>query len=74
MAKNAMAIDEKGNCYMIDEAVLKKHGKKIPKSRFNLGLAISKEPPDADVKGQDWFACSWNNSYSVHLNCGGSGS
>jgi hypothetical protein len=66
----AMAIDSKGNCYSIPEEIIKKHGKKLPKGRFDL--TKNEAPPTSEVEGQgDWFVCSWTNSHTAHINCGG---
>jgi len=61
----AMAIDANGDCYIIDEQVIKQHGKKLKDESFKPMIS-AKAPTRA---GEDWPVCSWSNSYSAYFDC-----
>jgi hypothetical protein len=60
--KKAMAIDANGDCYIIDEQVMKQHGKKIPDTMKAAG--ITGEFPR---EGEDWPVCSWKAHFDCHI-------
>ncbi|MGA2721341.1 MAG: hypothetical protein ABSG79_02905 [Bryobacteraceae bacterium] len=61
----AMAIDANGDCYIIDEQVIKQHGKKLKDESFKP--MISARAPNR--AGEDWPVCSWSNSYTAYFDC-----
>jgi hypothetical protein len=62
--KKAMAIDANGDCYVIDEKLIKEHGKKLVDKSFKPVVTGV-----APIRQADWPVCSWSNEYKAYFDC-----